>query len=485
MTFWSILRQRCWGLVLVVAGVCVITFIISHLIPGDPARLLAGDRASDAIVENIRQQLGLDQPLYVQFYRYVSDLFHGDLGTSIRTGRPVLEELRIFFPATLELAFCALLLALLIGIPLGILSAVWRNRWLDHLVRIMAITGISTPAFWLGLGVIVLFYGHLQILPGGGRLDDWLDPPTHVTGFYLLDALLEGNGEVFFNALQHLILPALTLAFVHLGIVARQIRSAMLEQLSEDYIRTARASGLPGWYIVLCYALPNALIPSITVLGLALGDLLYGAVLTETVFAWPGMSSEQQRRALAEELAVQVGIRPEYLDRLPHAFSGGQRQRIAIARALSSQPDVIVLDEPTSALDISVQAQILNLLVTLQVNRGLTYVLISHNVSVIRHMSDRVAVMYLGQIVELGDAQQVLTAPAHPYTRLLLDSLPAIDKPLEEEWALRKTDLPGNRTLPQGCFFYERCPLATHGCEVRQSLTIREDGREIRCWRAL
>lgn len=276
---------------LVVAGVCVITFIISHLIPGDPARLLAGDRASDAIVENIRQQLGLDQPLYVQFYRYVSDLFHGDLGTSIRTGRPVLEELRIFFPATLELAFCALLLALLIGIPLGILSAVWRNRWLDHLVRIMAITGISTPAFWLGLGVIVLFYGHLQILPGGGRLDYWLDPPTHVTGFYLLDALLEGNGEVFFNALQHLILPALTLAFVHLGIVARQIRSAMLEQLSEDYIRIARASGLPGWYIVLCYALPNALIPSITVLGLALGDLLYGAVLTETVFAWPGMGA--------------------------------------------------------------------------------------------------------------------------------------------------------------------------------------------------
>ena len=176
-------------------------------------------------MENIRQQLGLDQPLYVQFYRYVSDLFHGDLGTSIRTGRPVLEELRIFFPATLELAFGALLLALLIGIPLGILSAVWRNRWLDHLVRIMAITGISTPAFWLGLGVIVLFYGHLQILPGGGRLDDWLDPPTHVTGFYLLDALLEGNGEVFF------------------------------------------------------------------VLGLALGDLLYGAVLTETVFAWPGMGA--------------------------------------------------------------------------------------------------------------------------------------------------------------------------------------------------
>lgn len=195
-------------------------------------------------------------------------------------------------------------------------------------------------------------------------------------------------------------------------------------------------------------------------------------------------SSEQQRRALAEELAVQVGIRPEYLDRLPHAFSGGQRQRIAIARALSSQPDVIVLDEPTSALDISVQAQILNLLVTLQENRGLTYVLISHNVSVIRHMSDRVAVMYLGQIVELGDAQQVLTAPAHPYTRLLLDSLP----PLINRW--RKNGHYVKRIYQKPhvatrLFFRERCPLATHGCEVRQSLTIREDGREIRCWREL
>ena len=291
MTVWSILRQRCWGLLLVMIGVCAITFIISHLIPGDPARLLAGDRASDEMVQHMRHQLGLDLPLWQQFIHYVGDLLRGDLGTSIRTGRPVLADLRLFFPATLELALCALLLALLIGVPLGVLSAVYRNRWLDHLVRLLAITGISTPAFWLGLGVIVLFYGHLNLLPGGGRLDDWLDPPTHVTGFYLIDALLAGDGEAFFNSLRHLILPALTLAFVHLGIVARQIRSAMLEQLSEDYIRTARASGLPGWRIVLTHALPNALIPSITVLGLALGDLLYGAVLTETVFSWPGMGA--------------------------------------------------------------------------------------------------------------------------------------------------------------------------------------------------
>ncbi|MFP1734621.1 ABC transporter permease [Lonsdalea quercina] len=291
MTFWSILRQRCWGLILVVAGVCVITFIISHLIPGDPARLLAGDRASDEMVRHIRQQLELDQPLYVQFIRYVGDLLHGDLGTSIRTGRLVLDDLRTFFPATLELAFFALLLALALGIPLGVLSAVYRNRWLDHMVRLLALTGISTPAFWLGLGVIVLFYGQLNLLPGGGRLDDWLDPPAHVTGFYTIDALLAKDGEAFWNSLQHLILPAVTLAFVHLGIVARQIRSAMLEQLSEDYIRTARASGLPAWRVILGYALPNALIPSVTVLGLALGDLLYGAVLTETVFSWPGMGA--------------------------------------------------------------------------------------------------------------------------------------------------------------------------------------------------
>lgn len=291
MSFWSLIRQRSWGLILVVAGVCVITFIISHLIPGDPARLLAGDRASDEIVQHIRQQLGLDLPLWQQFIRYVEQLLHGDLGMSIRTGRPVMEDLKNFFPATLELAFCALLIALVVGVPLGVLSAVYKNRWLDHLVRLLALTGISTPAFWLGLGVIVLFYGKLNLLPGGGGLDDWLDPPARVTGFYLIDSLLSGDLDVFFNALTHLILPATTLAFVHLGIVARQIRSAMLEQLSEDYVRTALASGLSKFTIVVRYALPNALIPSVTVLGLALGDLLYGAVLTETVFAWPGMGA--------------------------------------------------------------------------------------------------------------------------------------------------------------------------------------------------
>ncbi|ENG2549441.1 TPA: ABC transporter ATP-binding protein [Citrobacter farmeri] len=206
-------------------------------------------------------------------------------------------------------------------------------------------------------------------------------------------------------------------------------------------------------------------------------------IITEPVWIQT-RSSERERRVLAAALASQVGIRPEYLDRLPHAFSGGQRQRIAIARALSSEPDVIVLDEPTSALDISVQAQILNLLVALQTSRNLTYILISHNVSVVRHMSDRVAVMYLGQIVELGDTAQVLTTPAHPYTRLLLDSVPKTGTPLAEELMIRKTELPGNRVLPVGCFFRERCPLASSGCENRQALRRLDAGTDVRCWRA-
>jgi peptide/nickel transport system permease protein len=291
MAFLNILRKRLAGLLLVVVGVSLITFAISHLIPGDPARLIAGDRASDAIVANIRHNLGLDLPLYQQYGRYMLDLLHGDLGTSIRTSRPVLEDLQAFFPATLELALTALLLSILIGVPLGVLSAVYQNRAIDQFARTLAVTGISTPTFWLGLGLIVLFYGHLNWLPGSGRIDEGMDAPSRITGFYLIDSLLAGNREQFVSSLQHLILPAVTLAFVNLGVVARQIRSAMLDQLGEDYIRTARAYGLSRWAVILRHALPNALIPSVTVLGLILGDLLYGAVLTEAVFAWPGMGA--------------------------------------------------------------------------------------------------------------------------------------------------------------------------------------------------
>lgn len=291
MSWLSLVRKRLPGMVLVVLGVTLITFIISHLIPGDPARLIAGERATDEIVASIRARLGLDLPLYRQYWNYMAALVQGDLGTSIRTGRPVLDDIAAFFPATLELALVALVLAVVLGIPLGVLSAVYRNRPLDHLVRTVSVTGISTPAFWLGLGLIILFYGKLGWLPGGGRLAQGMAPPTDITGLYLVDSLLTGNMPVFRSALEHMLLPAITLGFVHLGVVARQIRSAMLEQLGEDYVRTARAFGIAPWSVVLRHALPNALIPSVTVLGLALGDLLYGAVLTETVFGWPGMGA--------------------------------------------------------------------------------------------------------------------------------------------------------------------------------------------------
>ena len=287
----NLLRRRLAFLILVVFGVSLITFAISHLIPGDPARLLAGDRATEEIVASMRAQMGLDQPLWKQYGLYMWRLLHGDLGISIRTGQPVSNDLASFFPATLELVILALLLSVAIGVPLGVMSAVWRDRPVDHVVRTLSVSGVSTPAFWLALMLIYLFYGQLNWLPAGGRIPTGIEAPERITGLYLLDSLLNADIPLVLASLQHLVLPAITLGFVHIGIVARQIRSAMMEQLSEDYVRTARAGGLPERIVVLRHALPNALVPSVTVLGLAFGELMYGAVLTETVFAWPGMGS--------------------------------------------------------------------------------------------------------------------------------------------------------------------------------------------------
>ncbi len=291
MAFLNVIRRRLLFLVLVVVGVSLITFAVSHLIPGDPARLMAGDRATDEIVAAIRAKLGLDQPLWVQYLRFVQGLLQGDLGTSLRTGRAVSSDIAVFFPATIELVIVALGLSIMLGVPLGVASAVWRDKPVDHLSRLLSMIGISTPAFWLGLILILAFYGGLGWLPGGGRLDPALTPPPAHTGLLLIDSLIALDFQAFLSGLRHLILPALTLGFVHVGVLARQIRSAMLDQLGEDYVRTARAHGLSKARVVLGHALPNALIPSVTVLGLAFGDLLYGAVLTETVFSWPGMGS--------------------------------------------------------------------------------------------------------------------------------------------------------------------------------------------------
>ncbi|HLT59029.1 MAG TPA: ABC transporter permease [Limnochordales bacterium] len=287
----QVIARRLALMVLVLLGVTLLTFLIAHAIPGDPARLMAGQRASEEVVAQIRQAHGLDQPLPVQYARYMAGLLRGDLGRSIRTGRPVAEDLARFFPATLELVGAAMLLAVAAGIPLGVAAAARQNSWIDYLSRTASVAGVSMPLFWLGLVALVVLYGKLGWLPGSGRLSPFALPPPHVTGLYLIDAALARDWAAWRDALRHLLLPAACLAFVHVGLVARQVRASLLEVLQQDYIRTAQAYGVSPRRVLYRYALRNALVPTLTVVGLALGDLLAGAVVTETVFAWPGMGS--------------------------------------------------------------------------------------------------------------------------------------------------------------------------------------------------
>ena len=269
-------------------GVLVITFLISHLIPGDAAQLIAGPRATPEIIQRIREEYGLDKPLHVQFWVYLRQLARGDLGQSILTRRPVSSDIRSFLPATFELTTTAMLLSILFGVPLGIVSALKRNRIWDHLSRVFSVTGVSMPIFWLGLLMMLVFYIRFDILPGPGRVSG--DPPTMITGLYVLDSLLTLNWRAFGDAALHLVMPASALAFAVLARVARMMRSSMLEALDQDYVRTARAKGLVEARVVAKHALRNALIPTLTVVGLSYGELLGGAVATELIFAWPGMA---------------------------------------------------------------------------------------------------------------------------------------------------------------------------------------------------
>ncbi|MBO4318552.1 MAG: ABC transporter permease [Mailhella sp.] len=289
MSLWTFIWKRILAAVPVLFGVTLCVFLLSHAIPGDPAAMMAGQKASEQTLENIRHTYGLDLPLHKQYLRYMNDLFHGDLGQSIRNQRPVADDLADFFPATLELALAAMLLCLCVGIPLGILAALKRNKLTDHLTRVFSVIGVSTPVFWLGLMLLLVFYRNLDILPGSGRLDIFYSSPTHVTGLYTVDALLSGDWEVLRNALSHLILPAFCLSYVYLAIITRIVRSGMINSLEQDYIVTARANGLSEFSVVGRHALKNSLIPTITIVGLSIGELLGGAILTETVFGWPGM----------------------------------------------------------------------------------------------------------------------------------------------------------------------------------------------------
>lgn len=281
--------RRLMYLIPVLVGVTILVFVISHAIPGDPAKMIAGPKASREAVESIRKAHGLDRPLPIQYLHFLTGLVRGDLGISIRNHRPVTHDLRDFFPATLELTLASIAICLGVGIPLGILSAVRRNRLTDHLTRVFSVFGVSMPVFWLGLMLLLLFYRNLGWLPGSGRLDIGLSPPAHTTGLYLIDSLLAGRWDIFRNAAAHILLPAFCLSYVYLAIVTRIVRSSMIEVLGQDFITTARANGIAESVIVLKHAFKNSLIPTITITGLSFGELLGGAILTETIFGWPGM----------------------------------------------------------------------------------------------------------------------------------------------------------------------------------------------------
>jgi len=270
-------------------GITFLAFVLIRLVPGDPIETLAGERGIDPVRhEALRKEYGFDRPLMVQYAIYIGRLLHGDFGRSIITHEPVLREFKALFPATIELGTAAILLALVIGIPAGMLAAVRRNSILDHGVMGVSLTGYSMPIFWWGLLLILLFSVQLGLTPVSGRIavQYFVEP---VTGFLLIDTLLAGEWDAFRSAVSHLILPMIVLGTVPLAVIARMTRSAMLEVLGEDYIRTARAKGLSDFRVISIHALRNALIPVVTVIGLQVGVLFTGAILTETIFSWPGV----------------------------------------------------------------------------------------------------------------------------------------------------------------------------------------------------
>lgn len=270
-------------------GVTLIAFALVHLIPGDPVEMLAGERGMEPERHaELMAQLGLDRPLWQQYLSYIGKVFTGDLGNSLVTREPVLKDFMILFPATVELSVCAMLFAVVLGLPAGVLAAVRRGSMMDHTVMGVSLTGYSMPIFWWALLLILLFSVNLGWTPVSGRISVmfWIEP---VTGFLLIDTLLAGDTAAFWSALHHLLLPAIVLGTIPLAVIARMTRSSMMEVIREDYIRMARAKGLSPLRVVNVHALRNALIPVVTVIGLQVGVLLAGAILTETIFAWPGV----------------------------------------------------------------------------------------------------------------------------------------------------------------------------------------------------
>jgi peptide/nickel transport system permease protein len=283
------IARRLLLMLLVIAGMSIITFSLSRLVPGNPARLLAGPQARQEQVDALAERYRLDGPILEQYLVYMGGLVRGDLGLSVTSRRPVAEDLAQYLPATIELTATAFLITVLVGVPVGILSAARRGGPLDHATRLISIAGVSLPIFWLGLVLQVLFYKHLGLLPIGGRLGTLDIAPPRVTGAYLVDSLLAGDLDLFRSSLLHLFLPAMTLAAGSLAVVTRMMRASVLETLGADYIRTARAKGLTDASLMRRHVVRNAFIPTLTVLGLQVGYLLAGNFLVESVFNWPGI----------------------------------------------------------------------------------------------------------------------------------------------------------------------------------------------------
>ena len=295
---WRYILRRSLTVIPVLFGISVLVFSFIRLIPGDPAVAMLGERATEESVAIVRANLGLDKPITEQYLLYIGKVLRGDLGKSILRGDSVAAEIKRRFPATLELAAAAMLVALLIGIPVGIISATRRNSLIDNGSRMLSLLGVSIPVFWLGLMMAWFFGVQLHLLPTSGRIDiDSTIEPIRIfghefrTNLYLFDSLLTGNFRAFGQSVLHLILPALALATIPLAIIARMTRSSLLDVLSQDYVRTARAKGLRAHAVVTRHTLRNALLPIVTVVGLQVGRLLGGAILTETIFSWPGLGT--------------------------------------------------------------------------------------------------------------------------------------------------------------------------------------------------
>lgn len=302
------ITKRLLLLVLMLVGLLAITFTISHVAPGDPASLAAGPDATKEMVENIRRQYGLDKPLREQFAIYASGVLEGDFGRSVRTSRDVGADLLRYFPATFELVTFSILIACALGIPLGMLAALFHNGWVDHATRILSVSGMALPMFWLGLMLQLLIALEWGLLPLGGRLDLMTEPPSFVTGMYLIDSLLVGRWDVFGDAFAHLILPATALCFPALASIMRVNRAEMLEALNQDYVTGARAMGISEWRIVCLYALKNALIPTLAMIGLRYGWMLGGTVLVESVFDWPGIGLYAVQSAVSSDFQPIMGV---------------------------------------------------------------------------------------------------------------------------------------------------------------------------------